>query len=373
MSHLPERKEKVCLNCNAQTHGRYCHVCGQENMEPKEPFWVLATHFIYDITHFDGKFFSTLKYLLFKPGYLSIEYLRGKRVSYLHPIRMYVFISAVFFLIFFSFLQHDSLVELSAERTPISQEISMLEKRRDLLKVDLLKIDSTDKEKSLPELQKELNQLVRDIAIVQKDSTLRDSLPSLRDKFVLFGKNSRDVYFRSTLQYDSLQHSLPPALRDGFLKQKLIRQNLHLQEKYKHNSGAILKGIFAKFLHLFPQLLFVSLPLFALLLQLLYVRRKELYYVNHVVFTIHLYCATFIFILLEALLESSLHYLHIGSDYVAAVFVLAAMYYWYKAIRNFYRQSRKKTVMKFLLLFFLTVVLMLFLFVVFFFFSAFVI
>ena len=104
MSHNKEREEKICLNCKAAIYGRYCHVCGQENIEPKENFWHLVNHFVEDLTHFDGKFFITLKDLLFKPGFLSVEYLKGKRASYLHPIRMYVFTSAIFFLIFFSFL-----------------------------------------------------------------------------------------------------------------------------------------------------------------------------------------------------------------------------------------------------------------------------
>ena len=91
MPHLPERSEKVCLNCKADLIGRFCHICGQENVEPKEGFWHMVTHFVFDLFHFDGKFLSTLKYLLFKPGYLSKEHLIGKRASYLHPIRMYVF------------------------------------------------------------------------------------------------------------------------------------------------------------------------------------------------------------------------------------------------------------------------------------------
>ena len=101
MSHLPERKEKNCLNCGTEVHGKYCHVCGQENLEPKESFWHLLTHFFYDFTHFDGKFFSTVRYLLSRPGFLTSEYAKGRRASYLHPIRMYVFTSAFFFIIFF--------------------------------------------------------------------------------------------------------------------------------------------------------------------------------------------------------------------------------------------------------------------------------
>ena len=106
MSHRPERKEKNCLNCGTTVHGKYCHVCGQENAEPKETFWGMVTHFFNDITHFDGKFFTTLKDLLFRPGFLSAEYVKGRRMSYLNPVRMYVFTSAIFFLIFFSISKH---------------------------------------------------------------------------------------------------------------------------------------------------------------------------------------------------------------------------------------------------------------------------
>ena len=92
------------MNCNAVVAGRYCQVCGQENIAPKESAWHLITHFFYDITHFDGRFFSTVKYLLLKPGFLTAEYTRGRRMSYLHPVRMYVFTSAFFFLLYFSFI-----------------------------------------------------------------------------------------------------------------------------------------------------------------------------------------------------------------------------------------------------------------------------
>ncbi len=71
MSHSKERHEKICLNCNAELTGRYCHVCEQENIEPKETVWGLVSHFFYDITHFDGKFFSTARYLITKPGFFT--------------------------------------------------------------------------------------------------------------------------------------------------------------------------------------------------------------------------------------------------------------------------------------------------------------
>ncbi|MEO6723037.1 MAG: DUF3667 domain-containing protein, partial [Ferruginibacter sp.] len=143
MNHLKERSEKDCLNCNARLHGTYCHICGQENIEPKESFWHLVAHFFYDITHFDGKFFSTLKYLIWRPGFLPAEYARGRRASYLNPIRMYVFTSAFFFLIFFSFMQPKEEVVVVKKKKPVSTILKKLEKERGQQLAELKKENDT--------------------------------------------------------------------------------------------------------------------------------------------------------------------------------------------------------------------------------------
>ena len=97
--HHPLRKDKTCLNCGYIVEGRYCTNCGQENIEPREKFSELAGHFIADLLHFDTQFFSTIRYLLFKPGYLTQEYMKGRRKAYLHPIRMYLFVSILYFFL----------------------------------------------------------------------------------------------------------------------------------------------------------------------------------------------------------------------------------------------------------------------------------
>src|ERR1700733_8486574 len=95
------RQENNCLNCGTELQGKYCHVCGQENLEIKETFGHMMNHAISDYFHFDHQFFHTLKPLLFKPGFLTNEYMAGRRAQYLHPVKMYIFISIVYFLIVF--------------------------------------------------------------------------------------------------------------------------------------------------------------------------------------------------------------------------------------------------------------------------------
>ena len=129
MSHLAERKEKNCLNCGTTVVGKYCHVCGQENVEPKETFWQLASHFFANITHFDGKVFTSMKDLILRPGFLSNEYMSGKRASYLNPIRMYLFTSFVFFLVFFSLYTVDeNTVKIEINKNNIDTRLCIVHK-----------------------------------------------------------------------------------------------------------------------------------------------------------------------------------------------------------------------------------------------------
>jgi hypothetical protein len=368
VSHLKEREEKKCLNCGATVQGRYCHICGQENIEPKESFWHLVTHFAYDVTHFDGKFFSTLRYLLFKPGFLSKEYLRGKRASYLHPIRMYVFTSAFFFLVFFSLHKEEEVVKINETDPTAAQVMKNLEKKKADLQENLS--DSMPSMARIPML-KAIQLVDSDMAALRRDTTVKKRLKSEGSNFNIFSISSNDQRYRTEKEYDSLQQTLPAGERDNFIERRFARQNLHLKEKYKNDGKAIWTAIFSKFRHLFPQMMFVSLPLFALLLQLLYSRKKSFFYVNHVVYTIHLYCATFIIILLGMLIDLLMGNMGMkGTDWVTTVFGLLVIFYWYKSMRNFYEQRRGKTLLKYFLLGFLSIFLMVIIFTVFFIFSA---
>lgn len=372
MSHLPERKEKICLNCGAALHGRFCHYCGQENIEPKDSFWHLVTHFVYDIIHFDGKFFSTLKYLLFRPGFLSHEYLRGRRADYLHPIRMYVFTSAFFFLIFFSFYQKVEDIEIKEKKETAENLISKLERQKTRLEKALTTSVAVV---ATQQIKDKIKQTDADIAMLKRDSTLVDSVHSLPEggfTIMSFDDKKINATLSSVKEYDSLQAALPAKERDGFIVRTFERQNIHLREKYKGDSKASMKAITNKFIHLFPQMLFVSLPLFALLLQAMYARRKQFYYVNHIIYSIHLYCAIFIIILsglwLHSIVKGITHEVH---DWIGTVFTLAGFFYLYKSMRNFYGQRRAKTILKYVLLLFASMFIMVLLFTVFFLFSAF--
>lgn len=364
MSHLKEREEKVCLNCNTQLIGRYCHVCGQENLEPKETFWHLVTHFVYDVTHFDGKFFSTSKYLLLKPGFLSKEYIKGKRNSYLNPIRMYVFASAIFFLFFLQLFKPDNAITINRKHKNITAaEVQA--------KLEKTKIEYTVQlgNKYIPEeakkaIRKKIKKTEDKIALLQKDSTKKNQVLDIDDDDD--DNESDTAHYKTMQQYDSAQLALPENKRDGWFIRMVNRRSIEVNEEYGKNEKEIIERLSEKFLHSFPQLMFISLPLFALILQLLYVRRKQYYYVDHVIFSVHLYCGIFVLAFIILALNKISDLPHASwVEYLTIPFWIYIVYYTYKAMRNFYQQRRAKTIFKWLLLNTIAFVVMALLFAVF--------
>jgi hypothetical protein len=97
-------KSQNCPNCgyrfaNVTARTNYCPECGQENYDLNAPFRHLVKEAAETIFHFDTRSIRSLKALVFKPGFLTVEFMRGKRANYVKPMRFYIFISFLFFLL----------------------------------------------------------------------------------------------------------------------------------------------------------------------------------------------------------------------------------------------------------------------------------
>ena len=88
----------TCRNCGVPLQGGYCHVCGQKAAHSDVTLRELAHEAVHEFSHLDNsKIVQTLKLLLFKPGELTAEFLRGRRARYIPPLRLYLVCSLVFF------------------------------------------------------------------------------------------------------------------------------------------------------------------------------------------------------------------------------------------------------------------------------------
>jgi len=87
-----------CDNCGAPVSARYCGACGQRLEPPVHSLWHFFRVASEDLTHADSRLWRTLAALLFRPGYLTAQFLAGRRASYLPPVRLYLVLSVVFFV-----------------------------------------------------------------------------------------------------------------------------------------------------------------------------------------------------------------------------------------------------------------------------------
>jgi hypothetical protein len=109
-----------CDNCGAGVAGRYCGNCGQRLEPPVHSLWHFLAIAFEDVTHADSRLWRTLRALLFRPGFLTQEFLAGRRARYLPPVRLYLVLSVVFFLWFSATHQKLQVVQLDAPRSAAS-------------------------------------------------------------------------------------------------------------------------------------------------------------------------------------------------------------------------------------------------------------
>ncbi len=307
MKSQPLRKEKNCLNCGTEVPERYCTHCGQENAVPHETFTHLVKHFVADIFHYDSQFLTTLKYLLFKPGFLSREYMAGKRVRYVNPIKLYVFISFVFFFGLFS-LQHNNEEEPGEA---ITTNAMARENEGDSVKTAVA-------------------------ALEEALSTDSSSSGKKRERI-----STNINHYETVEEFDAKQQLLPDSLRFHGAEKIIYRRIISIRQKYGTNAT---KAIIEIFKHNVPKLMFILLPIFALFMTWMYRGRKWLY-ADHAIFAIHLHTFAFIIGLAGLILEAVFH-----NDVFMTIGWWLIFIYLVLALWNNYGQSFRKSLLKGILL-----------------------
>ncbi len=327
------RKQNNCLNCDAIVAGRYCQHCGQENTDPKESFGHLLLHFVADIFHYDSKFLKTIKSLFFRPGFLSKEYMAGRRQSYLHPIKMFVFTTAAFFLIYF-------LLHRPNDDAKLAQMEAL-----GLNTTERLIIDSAAR--------------TTDQHFREQSSTALNIISGLKKTHA--GRPA-DIIVEdlpgSYAQYVDEQNRLPEHKKDNWLirkfKEKRYRKKQQGEIKHYYTNESLRQHL----LKSTPQILFFTIPVIALFLKLMYSRSKHKYvYTNHLIFLIHTVVALYLILIFYYLFQflNGLYSVKLF-EWTSDLFGVIAFCYPAVAMYNFYRQSLMKTVAKYLLLFTFSIV-----------------
>ena len=105
-------EKHICKNCENEFTGHFCNNCGQSAKDFDRPVSVLIVDAMANMVAFDTRVWKSLKSILFKPGEMALDYISGKRVRYMPPFRLYLFISFIFFLLLRLSVNSDSNIKL---------------------------------------------------------------------------------------------------------------------------------------------------------------------------------------------------------------------------------------------------------------------
>lgn len=103
----------ACLNCGTALVGSYCHACGQ-NSHLHRTISGFLHDLLHGVFHFEGKIWTTLPMLLFKPGELTRRYIAGERAKFVSPMAMFLFCTFLMFAIVGSLAGEMHAPEISA-------------------------------------------------------------------------------------------------------------------------------------------------------------------------------------------------------------------------------------------------------------------
>jgi RNA polymerase subunit RPABC4/transcription elongation factor Spt4 len=339
MEFLEANTVKTCRNCGEPlpSDAKFCHLCSQKYTDGKITLREVWRDFVESVLNFDAKIFRTIG-ALFIPGKLTIEYFKGKHISYVPPVRIFLIMAVLHFAILgfsgFNGVKFNVVGEQSILREA-TYEAAFLEK-----------LDSTQRQ-----VNKDFN----------NNPTVKLALDSLRHKFKDTKLDTLNLgYLDFHRDFTIKPTELNLAQRDiyepvevifekynitGFLEKLQVRQSVRLITEGGSFTGFLLGKLI--------WMVLLMMPALALVLKLLYIRRRR-YFIEHLVFSFHYHAFSFLVGGIAIAMSASGWFEDSSPDkdlpLPVALALIAIMIYLFMAMRRVYKQGFWKTFIKFNLL-----------------------
>ena len=298
-----------CENCGAQLTGHWCAQCGQAAVDYRRSFRHVIVDVLDSFLNWDSKFFASVGLLIAKPWRLTNEFLSGKRVRHVHPLRLYLLASILFFFAvnYWAKAIHIDPSKLAPKnRTEIESEL----KKEDLPPEVRAKLEAVLQEPSLAQAAE--TEQSRGVATGPKDRP-----------FVVFDPNTKaSTRFERWLE-------------------------AHAKEKFGERGTKLQLFLSTLFSNL-PYMMLCCIPLFAFVLKILYLRRR-IFYIDHLIYALHIHSFAYVGIMLIVLATIVLNRAAPGqlARWIIALLWIAFALQIFLSIRRVYRQSWFVSIFKF--------------------------
>lgn len=299
-----------CLNCATPLQGAYCHYCGQKNLPAKLSVVQLLLVFFGEFFNYDGLVFRSIRLLITRPAGLTIAYMEGKRTNFVNPVRFYLFTSALYFL-FITYLVSPPILTLpEGDSTPASF--------------------SRKAERPTSELWTKgiFEGFVDGQTAAGKDAGIQSE-------------------FQTYADYLAHQQTLPKQDRATEFELRFVQKYYEVKANYGDDTSftsAFGNEVFKRL----PQLLLLTLPLLALVSKLVFFRRRQYWYIDHLIFVLHLATSLFFLLFVQQGVDWLVRITHQGwLQVIGSALGLAWLAYVFLCFKRFFEKSWMKTFLLF--------------------------
>ncbi len=338
-----------CLNCGhpLDLSDRYCPNCSQANSTKNLTVKDFFEEFFGSLIDYDSRLFRTVSALLLRPGRISLDYVYGKRITYTNPFRFLLSLAVIYFLVLnlsgdFSDLDRmnfDEKVSATIDG-PLNIELEGIDTEDEEALTVLDSIITGDTTRNPMNFLDRINEEKR-----KKDSALfgntKAYFAASKGGFFQRVQRKTDAFF-NLMARDTLY-----SFEEAAEKYELETTG---ENRLSFNLSSSLKramrqpgSFFSDLINKLPFATFFFLPVFAVFVWLVYIR-KNYTYTDNLVFSFHNQSLFFILLILNFLIDSLFK---IDTSWI---FLLIFAVYLYKSMRNFYQQGRFKTILKYLFL-----------------------
>ncbi|WP_298534051.1 DUF3667 domain-containing protein [uncultured Algibacter sp.] len=336
-----KEKKQTCKNCEKlfKKTFKFCPHCGQQAKD-ELTVKVLFYNTISNYFSFDARFFKSFLPLLFKPGYLASKFIEGKRLLYLHPAQMYLFIAVVFFFLF-SFIQREQVRSVDAQLGKVMNDDNWVDKNLGLNSQDSVtkfKLNEALNKDSLEQIK--IEHIISkygfgdDISEKELDSLLNTENFKNKSLFDFDFSKSTDSLIKIGAPNKVIYENFGMSKDAGFFERRFYAQALKL---YKTRGGG---SILQAFYDAIPIAMFFLLPIFALILKLLFLKRGL--YAHHLVFSFYFF--SFLFTVFSIIL--GMNFILDVPNALDVLIIFSTFFYLFISIKYFYKQGWLRSLLK---------------------------
>ena len=292
----------ACENCHTPLQGHYCHGCGQSAHNPLKNFGHAVEEVFESFWHLDGRIFRTLRDLLV-PGRIAVNFLKGQRVGYVQPLRLFVILTLFTFFIGKltlhaddfgtgnsadpAFAKAQTVAEVEAVRAAQVAQMEQQQKTNPAaapaLALAMAAINTSAAQRSA-ELEAK--------AQPSAGSTTDSALARANEAAARANAENKAVFVNIPINGKPWDPETNPIVLAGWPKfvSNWLNRRLANGQANVDRMGSKTDLYVQAILTSLPGALFFLMPVFALVLRLAYIRQRPMGYLEHLVVALYSHC-----------------------------------------------------------------------------------